>query len=255
MRRAVDYIMDHYEKVGQFAAPSLSQLDLLMAAFYYDVLHLGLNLAKTDPAVGRKGTNSSVDKKLAASDWPTGIPKHLTGLEKIFRNKRYWPSIMKRSEKITDRVRKQYLKKLQQKFNKILPSLHAGEITPSEARSALMKTWDASKPRVELIFRTETSTYFGKTQTAYFDGDDDIIGFLFDSVKDIARTDICRTRHGLIYRPGTKLLRDNTPSLHYNCRSHLIPLANTEANRKLLAEASRDPSKRSVAPLLPGWRK
>jgi len=161
---------------------------------------------------------------------------------------------MKRNKAIVDRVRKAYLAKLQRKFRAIVPRLDANAITPAEAKKEMMSAWEASKSRVELIFRTETSTYFGKTQVNFFNSDPQIIGFLFDSVRDAARTEICRSRHGLIFRPRTKLLEQNTPACHYNCRSHLIPLANTPYNRKLLDDPSRDPANHKLAPLPHGWR-
>ena len=121
------------------------------------------------------------------------------------------------------------------------------------AKKRMMSTFDATKSRVETIFRTETTTYFDQTQVRYFQSDPEIIGFLFDALLDSATTKICRSRHGLVYRPKTQELREVTGACHYNCRKHLIALANTEYNRKLLADPNRDPSKRKVAPLLPGW--
>jgi SPP1 gp7 family putative phage head morphogenesis protein len=148
-----------------------------------------------------------------------------------------------------------YLRKLGKKFQSILPKLDTNEMTPQEAKTELLEAWDASKSRVELIFRTETTTYFGKTQVAFFNGEPDIIGFLFDSIRDRSRTAWCKTRHGLVYRPNTKLLTENTPSCHWNCRSHLIPLADTPENRKMLEDPNRDPELKKVEPLPPGWRK
>lgn len=253
MKSAVTTIMDHWESTGRWHAPSLHSMEGVMLEFYHSVIteafHSSQSYAKVAVA------KVTVKKLSAPSKWPTGIPRHLTGLEKIFRDKRYWPKIMKRSSKIVDRVRKQYLTKLYRKFSEIIPALTDGVITPAEARSALMDTWNASKSRVELIFRTETTTYFGKTQTSFFKDNDNIIGFLFDSIPDRGRTDWCRSRHGLVYRPSTKLLAQNTPACHWGCRSHLIPLANTAYNRKLLDDPQRDPSNRKVAPLPPGWRK
>lgn len=254
MRKAVDQIIDHYVQTGHYAEPSLQSMYQAMATFYWHLLHEAYNASAHDIKIPRKD-----QKRLAAAPpptkWPVGIPKDLTSLEKIFRDRRYWPKIMKRSKFIVDRVRATYLKKLQRKFRKIQPSLNANEMTPLEAKNALMGEWDATKSRVELIFRTETTTYFGKTQVAFFKNDPQIIGFLFDSILDMARTDWCKSRHGLIYRPGTKELSENTPSLHWNCRSHLIPLANTEYNRKLISDPDRDPTNRKVEPLPPGWRK
>jgi SPP1 gp7 family putative phage head morphogenesis protein len=164
---------------------------------------------------------------------------------------------MKRSRALSERMKKQYLQKLKRKFNKIVPMLTRGEISPADAKKEMMNVWGASKSRVETIFRTETTNYFGKVQVNFFQDDDEIIGFLFDSNIDSSITDICRSRHGMIFtkeHTGKNSLAYNTPALHYNCRSHLIPLANTPENRKLLEDVSRDPSKHKLAELPDDWR-
>lgn len=248
MERAVDEIMRGYDRSGDFHPPTLNAMFGVSDQFYRKVVEQAFYASEDEKSMQR-------NKKRLARRPPMGIPRSMRDLEKFFRNNKAWPKVLKRSKMLTERLRKQYIEKLRKKFTKIAPMLKSGEITPAEAKSQMMDTWRASKSRVETIFRTETTNYFGKTQVAFFEGDPEIIGFLFDSVRDVARTDICRSRHGLVYRPGTKLLTENTPALHYNCRSHLIALANTPHNRKMLEDPDRDPSNRKVAPLPPGWRK
>lgn len=253
MKEAVNYIWEHYEKTGRYVVPSLHAMDRVSENFYRDVLtHAYDSSVSEKKAQHSNGETPNVGLR-HLSRWPIGIPKSLRSLEKIFRDKRYWPMIMKRSQLITDRIRRLYLKKLQVRFDKIIPDLNAGTITPIEAKAKLSEAWAVTESRIEMIFRTESSTYFSKTQVAFFSGDKDIIGFLFDSIRDIARTPWCRSRHGLIYRPGTKELTDNIPPVHHNCRSHLIPLANTQHNREMLADPRRDPEKVKVVPLPAGW--
>ncbi len=255
MQKAIDDLWTNYEKTGQYLEPPLNDMYEVSNDFYHRVIMGAANASQQEKKIINK--NEDVlpkESKKRLSAWPTGIPRDLASLEKLFRNKINWPVVMKRSKKITDRVRTRYLQKLQRKFKIVIPKLDQGEITPQEAKKELMEAWKATKPRVELIFRTETTTYFGKTQTAYFNGDPDIIGFLFDSIKDTSSTRWCRSRHGIVYRPRTKLLTENTPACHWNCRSHLIPLANTEYNRKMLEDPNRDPELRKVEPLPPGWR-
>jgi len=246
-KKAVEQIWTTYEKTGAFVQPGLNDMFSASDDFYRDVLETAYSCTQSTKNM-QKGK-----KNLAKVPW--GLPKNLKNLEQLFRDKRYWPKVMKRSKILTESLRKQYLQKLRKKFAQVVPKILDGEINPGEAKKQMMETWNSSKPRVETIFRTETTNYFSKTQVAFFDSDDDIIGFMFDAVKDTGTTGICKARHGLVYRPGTKALQDNTPALHYNCRSHLIPLANIPENRKLLSDPSRDPKNRSVPPLPPGWRK
>lgn len=249
MSKAVDYILEH-AKTGEFKAPSLNEMFAVSEGFYRDVVTQSYHASEAERrAQGGK-------RRLASINNPK-IPK-LKALESLFRDRRFWPSLMKRSAKLTERLRKAYLQKLRRKFKDLLPQILANDVTPENAKKRMMGAWEASKSRVETIFRTETTKYFGETQTAYFKDDPAIIGFMFDSIRDGSRTKICSSRHGLIYRPGTSGksgLAYNTPALHWNCRSHLIALANTAYNRKMLEDPARDPENKAVAPLPPGWKK
>lgn len=252
MKKAVAAIVDHGLNTGTFHEPAMHEMFNVSERFYRSVIQSAFESCEAEKRA-QKGK-----RHLAAGNLPTGIPKTLRELEKVFRNKQYWPKIMKRSIGLTESLRTSYLRKLRRKFNELLPEIMAGRVSPEEAKKRMMSAWEASKSRVETIFRTETTKYFGKTQVAFFNGDPEIIGFIFDSVPDRDRTDICKSRHGLIYRPGTTGktgLDYNTPALHWNCRSHLIALANTPYNRKLLSDPQRDPKRKSVTPLPTRWRR
>lgn len=242
MKEAAELIISNYLAHRQYKEPSLLEMFNISADFYESVVRAAI---KTSEDTKSMQINR---KKLAL-----GLPKGKKALERIFGQSKYWQRILNRSIKLTDRMRRQYQRKLKTQFDKIVPHLLNGEMTPGEAKKHMTESWATSKPKVETIFRTETTNYFGRTQVAYFEDDDEIIGFLFDALHDGGTTEICSKRHGLVYRPRTKLLQDNTPALHYNCRSHLIPLANTSENRKMLGDPSRSPSNRTVPPLPPGW--
>jgi SPP1 gp7 family putative phage head morphogenesis protein len=243
MKKAVSYVIDMAATTGKFHEPDLSAMFTVGESFYKDVLHHAINDSENERKV-QKGK-----KNLAAPRLPTS----LKGLEFVFRDKRFWPRILKRNKLLVENLRKAYLKKLRRKFTELMPRILDNEINVNDAKKQMMQAWDASKSRVTTIFRTETTNYFAKTQVKYFEGDHAIIGFLFDSVRDKSRTKICTARHGLIFRPGTQLLTKNTPALHWNCRSHLIALANTPYNRRLLEDKNRDPSGKSLPPPPPGW--
>lgn len=246
MLSAAEEIISNWDETKRYKSPTLEGMEKVSEAFYYDLITEAVRTCKEE---GRK-----TDPRKRLAQGPTGLPRNLRSLAQIFRNKKYWPKIMKRSKIMTAKLRESYLKKLQAHFEKLVPQLLSGEMSPAEAKQKMVKAWQTSRARVETIFRTETTTYFSKTQVAYFESDNDIIGFLFDSVRDVSRTDICRSRHGLVYRPGTKLLAENTPACHYKCRSHLLPLADTPENRAMLKDPARDPSKVKVVPLMKGWQ-
>ena len=246
MRAAINQIAEHYQRTGRYADPDLSQMETDGEMFYRAVVTAAF--LDAEDLKGRKPGKKRLSKL------PFGIPNSLRSLEQIFRDSRYWPKVLKRNKLLTDKLRKAYLAKLRKKFQTVVPMLTQGFMSVEDVKEKLQEEWQTSRARVETIFRTETTTYFTKTQIAYFKGDDAILGFIFDSIIDKARTPICKSRHGLVYRPDSPLLQKNQPPCHFNCRSHLIPLANTPANRKMLEDPQRDPTIRKVIPLPPGWR-
>lgn len=247
LRKAVDKIIAEFDISKSFKKPDLD-LEPSILFFYASLLETAQRHA-SDEIPEQKGL-----KRLAKAP-PKRLPSSIKDLEEFFRDRRGWRAIRKRAKSTADRLQKQYLNKLKRKFNQLMPKIASGDLTPAEAKAQMIKSFNATESRVQTIFQTESANYFSRVQVAYFEDDDQILGFLFDAVKDVSTTEICRSRHGLVYRPGTELLRKNSPACHWNCRSHLIPLANTIENRKLLADPSRDPAKKKVVPLPRGWSK
>lgn len=234
---------------GTYFQPSLNGLDVAAEQFYLGVIHQAFYSCEDE--------KSSQQNRKRLAKAPKGIPRKLSDLDQILKDKTYFRQIMRRSGMLSKRLKRQYLSKLRKRFDKVMPLLQSGEITSSDAKKQMRDVWHATKPRVETIFRTETTNYFGKIQVNFFKDDKNIIGFLFDSNVDSARTEICRSRHGMIFTKeykGKNSITYNTPALHYNCRSDLIALANTAENRKLLEDASRDPRHHNLEPLPDGWR-
>jgi len=261
LKKAVQSITDHEFETGRLKDPSLTELYPIANKFYHNVIAESFKTSQEEKKLINKDKKNKASNKRLASKLPEALPKNipqdLRGLEKLFRDKRFWPAIMKRSKAIVDRLRKSYLQKLRRKFKELIPRIRDNEITTEQAKNKMMHVWQASKPRVELIFRTETTKYFAKTQVAFFKNDSEIIGFIFDSVPDRSRTDICKSRHGLIFTwdmTGEYSIDRNSPPCHFNCRSHLIALANTDENNELLNDSRRDPRTKKIVDLPQGWR-
>ena len=244
---AVDQIVTSYNQTGRYVAPDLSGLDDKMLLFYRKLIRTAI--------VTSEQIKKMQDKKARLNTKPWGIPTQIRKVKDVFEDTTYWRRIVARSYAYSNKLKKAYLQKLKTRFDQISPMIESGKLEPRIVKQEMRKAFEATKSRVETTFRTETTNYYGRTQIAYFKDDEDVIGFMFDSVRDTSRTEICRSRHGLIYRPDTKLLSENTPALHYNCRSQLIPLANTAENRRMLADPSRNPNTKKVVPLPRGWRK
>lgn len=250
----VDHVFDRAMKgYDKFVPPPLKYFDQVFEAFYRSVVNAAVESAHSENRIVKEDVQIG-KKKLAKKIPGTGIPNDIRFLEKFYRDP-LWQRTVKRYSVIGKRIRKSYNDKLMRKFREAVPKLRSGDLSPEEFKASMRQAWGASRGRVESIFRTETTKYFTEVQVKFYSGDDNIIGFLFDSIRDMSRTDICRTRHGLVYRPDSRLLKINSPPCHVNCRSHLLALANTPENLKMLKDPSRDPSKRSVAPLPKGWNK
>ncbi len=233
---------------GQFKEPNLSGADIIGERFYRRVITEGWKCAHEEALIEKERGK----QRLAAP--PKAAVKPLQFLVEFFGDVKSWGKILSRKNFLIERLKRAYLQRLKKRFNEILPELLSGKKTPQEVKIHLGQAWGSTRGRTENIFRTETTKYFTEAQISYFSGSDvDIIGYLFDSVKDSGRSLWCKSRHGLIYRPGTDLLRKNSPPCHWQCRSHLIALANTVYNRKMLADPERDPSLHPVESLPSGW--
>lgn len=247
MLAVLEKATDEFMEVGKITNFSEENFYLIIERFYKEIVKSSYTSAEMAKQLqGMKPAK----KKLARIP---GADSRLPKLVQFFGNKGEWPRMKKRGRRIVKNLRDYYFRKLDRKFKKIGPELVNGDKSPDEVKQELRKEWRTSKARVETIFRTETTNYFNKVQREFFENDDDIIGFLFQANRDSGTTDICRSRHGLVYRPNTELLRKNTPACHYRCRSEIIPLADIPENRKMLSDPSRDPAKRSVVPLPRGW--
>jgi SPP1 gp7 family putative phage head morphogenesis protein len=250
LHRATDTIVEHAIREGRFVEPDLSGLDQVGRHFYLRVIESGWREANAEDKEIR-----AAGSKRRLTQIPKGRIRPLEFLVDLFKDKKTWPAILKRSQTLMDRLRRTYLRKIKKRFEEVVPRMLSGEASPSEVKKELGEAWQTSQSRVENIFRTETTRYFTETQLSYFGENEEIIGFLFDSVGDSGRSPWCKSRHGLVYKPGSELLRKNSPPCHWNCRSHLIPLANTESNRRMLSDPDRDPEKHSVEPLPRGWER
>lgn len=222
-------------------------LTVLFQRFYASVISKGLEIAEEEDPSPRL-------RRLARA--PKGnLPKNMKEIDDLFRDRKAMKRVFKRSQTLSRALRRAYLQRLKGRFAEIMPAILDGRIDPSDAKKYIRDAWGASRSRAQTIFRTESTKYFAEAQVSYYAKSSQIIGFLYDTIRDVSRTEICRSRHGLVYRPGTALLKKNTPPLHFNCRSHLVPLADTPGNRKMISDPARDPEKVKVAPLPRGWRK
>lgn len=92
-----------------------------------------------------------------------------------------------------------------------------------------------NKRRLETIARTNATTAFTQGRLDLFREDPEfVVAVEFLAILDSRVTDICRSRHGKVMRMDSPELAENTPPLHYKCRSMLSPITKYEWNDLIL---------------------
>ena len=102
------------------------------------------------------------------------------------------------------------------------------EGAPLAQRMEYLRSWEPkiaamSQHRVEAIARTEITRADTMGRLIAMRGNPDVLGVEFSAVLDSRTTDICEERHGLVMSFDDPRLPYNTPPLHVNCRSILLP--------------------------------
>lgn len=106
-------------------------------------------------------------------------------------------------------------------------SLEEGKSTKQamESLSQYLTGEEYNKSRLEVIARTNATTAFNLGRIEMFRQNDDFIKAVeFIAILDSRVSDICESRHGKIFMMDDPALAENTPPLHYNCRSVLSPV-------------------------------
>ncbi|SMG51708.1 phage putative head morphogenesis protein, SPP1 gp7 family [Dethiosulfovibrio salsuginis] len=81
-----------------------------------------------------------------------------------------------------------------------------------------------ARHRLECIARTEAMRAYSMGHLRSAIDSEAVVGFEFSAILDDRTSGSCQTREGLMFRIGDPRLPFNTPPLHPNCRSVLIPL-------------------------------
>ncbi len=81
-----------------------------------------------------------------------------------------------------------------------------------------------SRHRLENIARTETASAYNAGRLATFRDSRFVVAVQFSAIIDDRTTEICKARDGRILLLSDPALDANTPPLHYQCRSTLVPV-------------------------------
>jgi SPP1 gp7 family putative phage head morphogenesis protein len=165
--------------------------------------------------------------------------------------------ILKFNEKMSKKIKDEYLKKCQSVWDRHSRDFRTGEAFTQEAAKRVIT--EASKgvtARGHMIVETETTRYYNQARKSYFDSSEDVGFYLFLAIMDRATTKWCSTRHRIIYKKDDDVTKRETPPIHWNCRSEMVPLtALNPVHKKLIDNKSawRQNSKRHFEPLPKGW--
>lgn len=191
------------------------------------------------------------------------VPRSLKDLMALWDAYRQGKYVPKRQKTLGDRIKKAYIKRVQDLWQKHSEDFREGKTYDQDAaRRAVLKATDSTVARANIIVDTETTRYYNAARRNVYDLSDNVTHYLFLAVRDAATTKWCtaktvgglRGRSGLVYAKGDPLLEKETPPCHYRCRSELLPLSMLNpVHRKLIMDKSIQRRFVRCAPLLPNW--
>lgn len=157
----------------------------------------------------------------------------------------------KRQAAIAKKMRDRYLNAVKKWWEKRSEDFREGKVYDQKAvKKALINEVKLPSSQAQTIVRTETTRYQNEVRTQIYEQSEDITHFLFMAIRDTRTTKWCKTRHGIVLKKGTKIYDTTRPPLHWNCRSELLPLdKDNPVHERIIADESRKPENRSLAPL------
>lgn len=179
-----------------------------------------------------------------------------------FRDLRIWwdayrkrKKVPQRQQAIADKLRKAYVDRCQITWRENAKDFLSGNTgSKTQAVQAIMDGADVIYGRGKMIVETETTYYFNAARRKIYDQSQDVTHYLFVSIRDHATTKWCKSRQGLVYAKGDQLLNDETPPIHWNCRSEMLPLTPANPNHlKLIQEKARARRNNTPEPLPKEW--
>lgn len=204
---------------------------------------------------------SELDQKIKLARAPRSIAEVMALYDK-WRKGLFKP---KAPLKYAADMKKRYIDAVQKTWKKYSEDFRNGGVqTQEEIKKKVREAAETTVPRAQTIVRTETTRYYNKARREYYDQGDEVTHYLFLAVRDKATTPWCsplkqngkRGRSGLVYAKDDPLLDKETPPVHWNCRSELLPLNRfNPTHRRLIADESIARRNNACAPLPPGWSK
>ena len=238
-------LMKNAKTTGKLKFSEVDFSEIVMA-HSFEVLKSGINSAQKRPQVRAE--------RLAGPP-KSQIPRSMKALRIMWDKWRTIGKMPPRQKSIAEKLKKAYLKKVQSVWVKYGDEFRSG-ITESATRAVekIQEGADVIYSRAKMIVETETTYYYNRARRDIYDESPDVTHYLFVAIRDHATTKWCKTRNGLVYAKGDPLLETETPPIHWNCRSEILPLtAHNPNHRKLIEDPSRKRRNHKCFPLPKGW--
>lgn len=239
---------DRISAGGEIVPPDF---DALFVEHYFAVKIAALELAVSERELSQKHLASG--------------PRSLREIMRLYDAWRRGVYKPKGPLKRAKEIKKKYVDAVQRTWKKYSEDFrHGGAETQTEIVEKVQEAAETTTARAQTIVRTETTRYYNDARRAYYDQGDEVTHYLFVAVRDKATTPWCtsqkvngkRGRSGLVYAKSDPLLDKETPPVHWNCRSELLPLNRfNPVHRKLIADPNAQRRNHVCAELPPGWNK
>jgi SPP1 gp7 family putative phage head morphogenesis protein len=195
--------------------------------------------------------------RLAAPPPDGKLPKGFKDLMELWDKWRRKKKVPKRQKEISKRIERAYLDKVQSVWEKYSEQFRVGTVeTQASVRAHIVEATETTFARAKTIVQTETTRYYNAARRQIYDQSKDVTHYLFVAIRDSATTKWCNTRRGLVYTKDTKFLELETPPIHWNCRSEILPLSPLNpAHLVLINDLSRRRENNSPTKLPKEWNR
>ena len=252
LRAVLLELLERYED-GKGVPRDLPAIDDFFLEHTFAVILETFQLERVDDA-----QNIPDEKRAKLGRLPVGrVPTNSADLRRLWDYYRKKGKMPPRQEELARRVKRAFLDKAQEIFKKHSEDFRAGDVYDRKvAYDAMARRFAEPFARAKMTVETETTRYYNATRRQIYDASPDVTHYLFVAVRDHATTEWCKTRHGLVYAKGDPLLERETPPIHWNCRSEVLPLTmQNEQHKRMIENRKRWRRNNTCAPLPPGWNK
>lgn len=243
MRLATEAVIAQARDTGRLRFDGVNFVPVLMEHAYATMM------------AGIESTDRALYKANIAKLAKGAAPRSLRDLRRWWDAYRREGKVPKRQRVLAAGLKKAYIASVEKAWRESSEDFLSGNaFRNTEAVDELQRRAGVAFARAKMIVETETTYHFNASRRAVFDQSPDVSHYLFVAIRDHATTKWCKSRQGLVYAKGDPLLDKETPPIHWNCRSELLPLTRHNPNHlRLIEDPDRQRRAHACEPLPVGW--